>query len=441
MEHLVDAHYIALPSQGNVYSLTPLLLPSGAHKLILATLRRRVLSFRYNFTNDSSRLKPLLREVHFTCIPNTAEIVSIDAFSRGQSGEDYVIGITLIKSADGNRPEAYYLNTYSDQECEGDALRNLEKPTTPATENNIPLTTGGSTPALDNAAQNCRTVELGYVPYQLSHAKVPHENENVWILGGGDCRVHVLREDCEQNNYVEVPAEESFPELKDSLPSPPLWIDIYYREQQKERMCAIGCECGYLRVTQTSINGCESQISASWEVQLQGPISCVRFFTLPNEMNFQLLPDSEGQASLNLLVACAIQPSQVFMNVNLQGLTNGMELPSSASSDAVLCGMTADLDLDGSVEVLLGTYGRQLLVYKWDSNAWDLRATRTLCHPVHSLHYLDVTGDGVRELLILTPKGLHVFQHHLEHVEDRVESFVKMMLNSSPEKMRDKNES
>lgn len=87
-----------------------------------------------------------------------------------------------------------------------------------------------------------------------------------------------------------------------------------------------------------------------------------------------------------------------------------MELPSSASSDAVLCGMTADLDLDGSVEVLLGTYGRQLLVYKWDSNAWDLRATRTLCHPVHSLHYLDVTGDGVRELLILTPKGLHVFQ-------------------------------
>ena len=56
----------------------------------------------------------------------------------------------------------------------------------------------------------------------------------MWILGGGDCRVHVLREDCEQNNYVEVPAEESFPELKDSLPSPPLWIDIYYREQQKE---------------------------------------------------------------------------------------------------------------------------------------------------------------------------------------------------------------
>lgn len=87
-----------------------------------------------------------------------------------------------------------------------------------------------------------------------------------------------------------------------------------------------------------------------------------------------------------------------------------MELPSSASGDAVLCGIIADLDLDGSVEIVLGTYGRQLLVYKWDATSWDLRATRTLPHPVHSLHYLDVTGDAVRELLILTPKGLHVFQ-------------------------------
>ena len=87
-----------------------------------------------------------------------------------------------------------------------------------------------------------------------------------------------------------------------------------------------------------------------------------------------------------------------------------MELPTSAAGDAVLCGITADVDLDGSVEILLGTFGRQLLVYKWESSAWDLRATRTLPHPVHGLHHLDVTGDGVRELLILTPKGLHVFQ-------------------------------
>jgi hypothetical protein len=70
MEHLVDAHYVSLPSQGNVYSLTPLRLPSGAHKIILATLRRRVLSFRYNFTNDSARVKPLVRDIHFTWIPS-----------------------------------------------------------------------------------------------------------------------------------------------------------------------------------------------------------------------------------------------------------------------------------------------------------------------------------------------------------------------------------
>lgn len=100
----------------------------------------------------------------------------------------------------------------------------------------------------------------------------------------------------------------------------------------------------------------------------------------------------------------------VSRNVKGQGLSNILELPSSASGDAVLCGIIADLDLDGVVEIVLGTYGRQLLVYKWHTNSWDLKATRTLPHPVHSLHYLDVTGDAVRELLILTPKGLHVFQ-------------------------------
>lgn len=36
---------------------------------------------------------------------------------------------------------------------------------------------GGNTPSLDNAAQNCRMVELGFVPYQLSHLKVPITEE------------------------------------------------------------------------------------------------------------------------------------------------------------------------------------------------------------------------------------------------------------------------
>ncbi|KAK3909313.1 KICSTOR complex protein kaptin [Frankliniella fusca] len=427
MEHLVDAHYVGLPSQGNVYSLTPLLLPSGAHKIILATLRRRVLSFRYNFTNDSSRLKPLVREVHFTCIPNTAEIVSIDAFHRGSSGEDYVIGITLVKPHnDPGRPPEAYLNVYCDQEWESDNSHAADRAS--SSEASVPHVAGGSTPSLDNAAQNCRMLELGFVPYQLTHTKLFQKNETVWVLGGSDCQVHILREDTSQNCYIEALAEDTLPEFAEKLPSPPLWTSIAFTTKDI-RMSATGCECGYLKMTQCTFDGSQSDITASWELQLQGPISCVRFFSLPTEMHWQPTINNIDHLQFNLLVACSIQPSQVFMSVNKQGLSNGMELPTSASGDAVLCGMTADLDLDGSVEVLLGTYGHQLLVYKWDSNSWELRATRTLPHPVHSLHYLDVTGDGVRELLILTPKGLHVFQHHLEHVEDRVNSLVEMLLN------------
>ncbi|KAE8740265.1 hypothetical protein FOCC_FOCC014226 [Frankliniella occidentalis] len=340
-------------------------------------------------------------------------------FSRVASPKPY--------SESGRPPEAY-LNVYSDQGWECDTNPVLEKVAAASSDTNVPYVPGGSTPSLDNAAQNCRMLELGFVPYQLTHTKLPMKNETVWILGGSDCQVHVLQEDTSQNCYVEAQAKDTLPEFAEKLPSPPLWTNITYTSKEI-RMSASGCECGYLRVTQCTFDGTLSKITASWELQLQGPISCVRFFSLPTEMHWQATENNIDHQQLNLLVACAIQPSQVFMNINKQGLSCGMELPTSASGDAVLCGMTADLDLDGSVEVLLGTYGRQLLVYKWDSNSWELRATRTLPHPVHSLHYLDVTGDGVRELLILTPKGLHVFQHHLEHVEDRVESLVKMILN------------
>lgn len=56
--------------------------------------------------------------------------------------------------------------------------------------------------------------------------------QNLWILGGGDCRVHVIREDPPQNNYIEVEAGETFPELANKLPSPPLWTNMYYKEKK-----------------------------------------------------------------------------------------------------------------------------------------------------------------------------------------------------------------
>lgn len=40
----------------------------------------------------------------------------------------------------------------------------------------------------------------------------------------------------------------------------------------------------------------------------------------------------------------------------------------------------------------------------------------------------------------LIPLLVFTEQHHLEHVEDRIENFVKMMLNSAPEKKNDESD-
>jgi hypothetical protein len=35
---------------------------------------------------------------------------------------------------------------------------------------------------------------------------------------------------------------------------------------------------------------------------------------------------------------------------------------------------------------------------------------RSFANPIHSILYLDVTGDGVKEFVILTLRGVHIMQ-------------------------------
>lgn len=39
-------------------------------------------------------------------------------------------------------------------------------------------------------------------------------------------------------------------------------------------------------------------------------------------------------------------------------------LPESFLHDSIMCGIIADIDWDGVNEIILGTYGKRLLIYK-----------------------------------------------------------------------------
>lgn len=85
-------------------------------------------------------------------------------------------------------------------------------------------------------------------------------------------------------------------------------------------------------------------------------------------------------------------------------------LSGSESSDCVLCCCIADINMDGQNEILLGTYGQEVLIFALTNNAWELTARKLFDAPVHSISYMDITNDGIKELIVLTQRGVHILQ-------------------------------
>ena len=120
VEKLLDAHphTFSLDWQGNIYTdATISQHMSHTTKLILATLNRKVFCLELSMSHCARTcgcgVLPQTQDLKFTYIPSEAEIISIDAFNRSKVGDDFVIGVTIIKSAESGSPEQY-LNIYSD---------------------------------------------------------------------------------------------------------------------------------------------------------------------------------------------------------------------------------------------------------------------------------------------------------------------------------------
>jgi hypothetical protein len=61
---------------------------------------------------------------------------------------------------------------------------------------------------------------------------------------------------------------------------------------------------------------------------------------------------------------------QLYFNrsIDTDGLSTSKTLPLSGNFDSVLCSHVMDVDWDGEKEILIGTYGRQVLIYKQGKN-------------------------------------------------------------------------
>lgn len=424
-----DAHTFSLPSQGSVYSQSTICLMDGTCKLIVATLNRKVFCFELSMFHCAEPcgcvVIPQTRELQFTYIPSGAEIISIDAFNHSLTTDEFVIGITIIKSGESGSP-SQYLNIYSDWEP-------------------------GSEPLLDEMMQTCMSLKLDYIPYQLTHCRVKEdpeegEEETVWLLGGSDRLVHIYRDDKNIHMYTEWQDKgRVFPEFANAFPSVPLWIDIHQSQSSGRRVSAVGCECGFLQVSVVELeenteSGVRYSLTQSWTTEFDGPLTSTKLFNIqPREAkipeffadNFrQKLSESDEDEPLHLVVTYALGHSLVFHDILSNGLAKEICLPDSAKFDTVTCCCMADLQLSGRDQIVLGTYGQELLVFsQGEEGGWMLDWQRSLQAPILAIQYADLTGDGAKELIVITTQGAQVLQQDLNHLKATILERVNQLAN------------
>lgn len=425
-----EAHFSVLPSQSNIYGMTTLNI-GDANKVLVSCLQRNVFCIEYA-RNKKNMLTPSSREIHFTYLPEGADVIAIDAFSKSAPDNlDIIIGIAFIRPGE-NQLAKHYLNIYSQSEP-------------------------GCGLDLDGIAQGCQSLELDFVPYKLTHASLfpnrtrPKSREFVFLLCGSDARIHLFREDIHQT-YSEIPVQSYFPEFE-NVPDIVLAMDLKYREGNNTRISAIGCESGLIQVTRTAQDKSgKIQILSAYEVDLDSPISALHLFEdstswpLPDFLKDTDLGKSYSESTTtpktHLLIGRALIPSLVYRDVINWGIDKHAMLPSSDDFDSVVCGCIADIDMDGENEVILGTYGQEVLVYKLqrslsgETDYYTLLWHQTVSHPILALKYMDLTGDGVCELLVLSTRGLHILQHDLRETTniciDRMDKIAALLQMSSP---------
>ncbi|XP_025280282.1 KICSTOR complex protein kaptin isoform X2 [Canis lupus familiaris] len=392
---LREDSFTRFSSQSNVYGLAG--GAGGRGELLAATLKGKVLGFRYQDLRQ--KIRPVAKELQFNYIPVDAEIVSIDTFNKSPPKRGLVVGITFIKdSGDKGSP---FLNIYCDYE--------------PGSEYN-----------LDSIAQSCLNLELQFTPFQLCHAEVQVGNqlETVFLLSGNDPAIHLYKENEGLHQFEEQPVENLFPELT-NLTSSVLWLDVHNLPGTSRRLSALGCQSGYVRVAH--VDQRSQEVLQTWTILQDGPISRVIVFSLSAPEETKDRPPQQEEYSV--LVASMLEPAVVYRDLLSRGLEDQLLLPGSDQFDSVLCGLVTDIDLDGRPEVLVATYGQELLCYKYfgpesglpeAERGFRLLWQRGFSSPLLAMAHVDLTGDGLQELAVVSLKGVHILQHSLVQASELV---------------------
>lgn len=484
---LFQAEIIRLPSYANMYSYCRCLL-NRAHCLLVAT-NDGVYRIHTHY-NPSLYLASLARTValeplKFDRIPPKAQIISIDAFNpskhqtmRHPFMDSPIIGITVraqvrIKGTDRLKHK-FYFHIYGSK---------------------LPYSLNLKY-SFEDIVSDVIIFKLSFAPLLLTHTE---------IFGGSD----FLLSDCAGNlNVYRRQSDGSFRELRkkehplphlNELSSGIVSLEIKLLSSDTtsgidDVIVAAGCQDGLALVSH-----CGDKGTHSFRTYVDGPITSVNLFDKPytsirkghtsrhmskvTENQSLCMPSTNSKNTLSeippqkkqsarkffsshgqggstpnthLLISSAVGYGVMYGNVHHNEFKYESFLPSSDRFDSVLCAHVADINLDGTNELLLGTYGQQVLIYSirkpetepppynsqsipYISSFYDMEYglgiddeiginrgdykldySIPLNHPVYSLDTVDLNGDGVEELIITTMYSVSIQQWDSDLVNEKL---------------------
>jgi len=452
---LKEMHFLHTTSQTNVYGTAEVCLPN-CNKILIAT-SQGIHALDFQRIDDS--LKPVSKKVQFTYIPADAEIVSIDAFNRWQYGEGLVIGICFIKDAESSKP-SQFLNIYTATEPGGEF--NLDSIANGCRDHALPFfpyqlyhadlfvdgirevafLLSGSDQSIHLFREDRLMMNLGYSeqPVEIYFPEFSHFKSNVLWMDIRHNKDFSERTSVTgtQNGTVRVSVVETSRQtiLRSwdvSHDSPITCVKLFSRNFALSDVCPKTWQPIY-----------EERDVQGFPYRVKSLI----------EKREDLKPRDEN---LQLIVTTALDPAIIYSNIKLFGLTKSLELPESTMFDCVLGACASDVDMDGDNEIVLTSYGQAMLIYKLqyseeslnedikeidqslpnecetpsfdgspNGSSQNLQSNSLKCTMIHSTSLLlqmtmpypllgvkcmDLTGDGVLEMVLVSVKGLHVLQH------------------------------
>ena len=397
--------------QTNIYGVVS--LPNHAtKKLLISTIQGKVYCCEYQ-KNAATGIRTTIQEVPFPNI-SKGQIISIDCFTSQNHG--IVVGITYSKDLNDS-----FLNIYWNVLSEEDQRWNSE-----------------------SFNENFYTCDLKFIPGQLTHYKIIND-ETVFLLLGCDKKCHVYTQSEADSKMLisERNIGDYFPELAE-LSDLPTYIDLKTIDNTTRCTC-IGFDTGFTQIhivdikTETKQTYCTNKLDC--------PVSQVLLFS---DLNYtaakhaadfsQKLVKRELQASkwikkYNLVVVNSRDRSVVYRDVMKFGLNNPIYLKGSNDYDVATCCDIADVDHDGQHEVVIGTYGQKMLIYNFDmslpsGSEVDAIWSRKFAHPLIKVKFVDLVGDGINEIALISSKGLHVLQHNVMELLEKCKLRMKMLLKN-----------